>query len=268
MNPIINKRSILVVIILVAIFIGLNFWGGSTVKNFLYKQSSSLQAFLWQKGSEAAFARKNQEDLNKQLIEQNQSLLSQVADLDSLKKENETLRQALSFGLNADFDLIMAEVTAKNDINLKGVAYGDSLLINKGNVDGVQKGFPVVLASKILIGRVVDVYDNFSRVMLITSKDSIIDVQIQDTDTLALAKGQGGKLYLDMFPKEKELKQGAVVTTSALGSAYPSGLAVGTVGQINSLDSESFQKAEINPAYDLSTLTRVFIIKNVIISNE
>ncbi|MFA5013634.1 MAG: rod shape-determining protein MreC [Candidatus Paceibacterota bacterium] len=269
MNSIIKKRTVFTIVLLAIVFMGLNFWGGNSVKNFFYKQSSGLQGFLWRSGSEASFAKKNQEELNKKLLEENQKLVSRLADLDSLKKENETLRQALSIGLKNDFDLIMAEVTAKNNFSVKGVAYGDSLLINKGRIDGVQKGFPVVLANKILLGKVVDVYDNFSRVMMITSKDSVIDVSVENTDTFALAKGAGDqKINLDMFPKDKELKEGALVITSALGSAYPSGLAIGTIDKIIGLDSESFKKASIKPAYNLDTLSNVFIIKNIVIFDE
>jgi cell shape-determining protein MreC len=84
-----------------------------------------------------------------------------------------------------------------------------------------------------------------------------------------LAKGIGDqKINLDMFPKDKELKEGALVMTSALRGAYPSGLVVGTIGKIIGLDSESFKKADINPAYSLDTLHDVFIIKNIVIFDE
>lgn len=262
------KKTLLIIFILAVVFAGLNFWGGAQIKNLFYKQSSGLQAFLWQKGSALSFGG-SQGDLNKQLTEQNQKLLSDLADLDALKKENEILRQALGVGLAGNYQVIMAEATAKNNFSLFGLTYGDSLLINKGSRDGIQKGFPVVLSNKILLGKIAEVYADYSRVSLITGKDSVIDVQIQDSPDFALVKGQGNqKIILDMFPKDKELKQGALVMTSALGSAYPSGLVIGTVGNISSVSSEAFRKAEIEPAYNLNLVNKVFVIKNIIVTND
>jgi len=149
----------------------------------------------------------------------------------------------------------------------QGIVFEDSILINKGKNDGVRKDFPVILADKILIGKVADVYDSFSRVALITNKDSAIDVEVQGL--FALAKGQGNlKMILDLFPKDKELNEGALVCTSALGGIYPSGLVVGQVRNIKKLDNEAFIRADIEPAFNLSQLDRVFVIKTAKIIND
>ncbi len=261
-------KKFFIVIFLSILFFGLlNLWGASGIKNFFYNQSSGIQAYLWQAGSTIINA--NQGQLNKNLIVQNQKLFSDLTDLEVLRKENEILRQALSLGLNQDYELIMGQVTAKDSIRIEKVAYSDSILINKGSVDGVKNGFPVVLSSKVLLGKVVDVYDNYSRVILLSSKDSVIDVSVSGTDVFALSKGQGNqKIVLDMFPKDKDLQTGSLVLTSALGSAYPAGLMVGTIGQVDNVDSETFKKAEIKPAYSLNTLEYVFIIKNIVVTNE
>jgi rod shape-determining protein MreC len=260
------KKFFIVIFSAICVFGLLNLWGANSIKNFFYNQSSGIQAYLWQKGS--AISAGNQTQINKNLLTQNQALLSNLADLEVLKKENEVLRQALSLGLNQNYELIMGRVTAKDNVRIFGVAYGDSILINKGNADGVKKGFPVVLGSKILLGKVVDVYDNYSRVILLSSKDSVIDVSVANTDVFALSKGLGNqKITLDMFPKDKDLQPGWPVVTSALGSAYPAGLLVGTIGQISNIDSETFKKSEINPAYNLNTLDYVFIIKNIVVTD-
>ena len=264
-----TKKALLIIFIIGLIFVGLSFCGASFIKDLAYNQSLGLQSFLWQNGSEFSFNAQNQVNLNKYLIAENQKLLTSLSDLDQLKKENETLRNALSIGLADNYQLIMAEVTAKNNLSIKGVVYGDSLLINKGSKDGIKKGFPVVLANKIVLGKIIDVYPDFSRVLMISSNDSVIDVQIQDSPNFALAKGQSNqKIMLDMFPKGSDLKIGSLVMTSSLGGVYPSGLVVGSIGSINSVDSEAFKKAAITPAYDLNTLNKVFVIKNIIVTNE
>jgi rod shape-determining protein MreC len=264
-----TKKAFLIIFILALFFLLLNFWGGGALKNLFYNQSLGLQQFFWQKGSALSFNAQDQQALNKNLIAENQKLLSDLADLESFKKENEFLRQALGLGLANNYELIMAEVTAKSNFSFKGISYGDSILINKGSRDGIKKGFPVILQNKILLGKIVDVYPNFSRAILTSSLDSVIDVQIQDSPNFALAKGQGNqKIILDMFPKDQELELGKLVTTSALGGIYPSGMVVGTIGAVNSVDSEPFKKAEISSAYNLNTINKVFIIKNITLINE
>jgi len=152
---------------------------------------------------------------------------------------------------------------------LRGLFLRYSILINKGKNDGVRKDFPVILADKILIGKVTDVYDSFSRVALTTNKDSAIDVEVQGAGLFALAKGQGNlKIALDLFPKDKELNEGTLVYTSALGGIYPPGLVVGQIKNVKKADNEAFIQADIEPAFNLSQLDRVFIIKTARIIND
>ncbi len=260
-NPV--KKRLLVLFILLVVFGVLGLFS-SQVKSFFYNKSLNLQFMFWQSGQ----AWKTDEEIKK-LIEENHNLLSQLADLETTQNENEFLRQALGLGLEKEFDLIMAQATAKNVFTFKGATFEDSILINKGKEDGIRKDFPVILADKILIGKVVEVYDSFSRVVLISNKDSMIDIEIQETGIFALAKGEGNfKIALDLFPKDKELKEGALAYTSALGGIYPSGLVLGQIRNIKKIDNEAFINANIEPAFGLAQLDRVFVIKTAKIVND
>jgi rod shape-determining protein MreC len=219
-------------------------------------------ASLWNKGGEQAFAGKNQEELNKQLIEQNQQLLSQLADFQKMKEENEFLRNSLNLGLDKDFDLMLGRVISKDILS-------DSLLINIGSNSGVKKGFPVIISGKVLLGKIVDVYPSYSRVMLITQKNNLIDVEIPDSEIFALSKGEGSlSLSLDMIARDKELKEGSLVLTSAMGGNYPAGLLMGKVKNIKKIDNEAYQKADIEKVFDLSMINNVFVIKIAEIYND
>jgi len=262
MNPIITKKRITVLLLVIFCFTLPNIFFKTGLKDFCYSQSERLQASLWNKGSGDAFSRKNQEDLNRKLIEENQKLLSQVADLQNIKQENDSLREALGLNIQKDFDLAIGRVISKEILK-------DSILINIGTADGVKKGFPVILSGKTLLGRVVDVYPSYSRVLLITNKDNKIDVEIPESGGFALSRGEGGmKVSLDMFPRDKELKEGNLIVTSALGGNYPAGLLMGKVKNVKKLDNEAFQMADIELVFDLSTINNVFVIKNTEIYND
>ena len=260
-NPV--KKRLLVLFIFLVVFGILGLFSGQ-IKSFFYNKSLNLQLMFWQSGR----AQKTDEAVAK-LVEENQKLLSRLADLETTKKENEFFRQALGLGLEKEFDLILAQATAKNTFTFKGITFEDSILINKGKNDGIRKDFPVILADKILVGKVAEVYDSFSRVVLISNKDSMIDVEIQDAGLFALAKGEGNlKIALDLFPKDKELNDGALAYTGALGGIYPSGLVLGQIRNIKKIDNEAFIRADIEPAFDLAQLDRVFVIKTAKIVND
>jgi cell shape-determining protein MreC len=148
-----TKKAVFAVFIIAIVFALLNCWGGSGFKSLVYNKSFGLQAFLWQQGSALNFNNQNQNNLNQKLIADNQKLLSDLADLDSLKKENETLRQALNIGLNSNYELIMAQVTAKNNISIKGTSFGDSLLINKGATTELRKVFRLFCRIKFYLAK-------------------------------------------------------------------------------------------------------------------
>lgn len=253
-----TKKRIILLLFIVIFLLIFNFFS-DYLKSFVYEKSMNLQAFLWQTGRN----QKIDEEITR-LKEENQRILSQVSDLEILRKENQFLREVLNLGMEKDFQLILGNVTAKNTITLKNVIFEDLILINKGKNDGVRKDFPVILSNKILIGKIIEVYDSFSRVELITNKENMIDVQIQDTDIFALSKGEGNfKISLDFFSKDKELKEDSLVYTSSLGGIYPSGLIIGKVKNIQKIDNEPYLRANIIPSFDLSQLNQVFIIKTM-----
>ncbi|MCK9393950.1 rod shape-determining protein MreC, partial [bacterium] len=172
------KNRIIIFLVIAGILIGANFVFADQIKNFSYSQSFGFQRTVWQMASALTFTNQNQAEANKNLTEENQKLLSALAELETTKEENRFLKNALNIGLEKEYKLIEAEAFGGGRFNGKDFSYEDSVLINKGKNDGVQKGFPVVVSGKVLIGKILEVYDNFSRVSLITDKSSLIDIQI------------------------------------------------------------------------------------------
>ena len=257
-----TKKRITILVLLFFCFLIINSFLKDGLKNFVYAKSESLMASLWNRGSEQSFLNKNQEELNKKLIEENQKLLSDLADFQRIKEENDFLRNSLDLGTENNFDLMLGRVISKDILS-------DSLLINIGSNSGIKKGFPVIISGKVLLGKVVDVYPSYSRVVLITQKNNLIDVEIPDSQIFALSKGSGGlNLTLDMIARDKELKEGSLVLTSALGGNYPAGLLIGKVKNIKKIDNEAYQTADIEKVFDLDTINNIFVIKIAEIYND
>lgn len=250
----------------IAFFVVLNITNFSKpIKNFFYLISSPVEKSLWGKGSrvfnffEGIFQSEKLMEENKNLRFENQGLLLRIAALNETEKENETLRDVLNFSIEKDFELLFAQIVSKDIAR-------DSLLIDKGLKDGIKKGFPVITGQKVLLGRIGEVYDNFAEVILVSNKESAFDAKISKADGKEIygaVKGEGNlKLYLDLIPKEDKLLKDDTIITAALGGIFPQGLLVGKVKEIKISDLEPFQKAEIEPAFLLKDLDKIFIIKN------
>ncbi len=256
------KRTIAALLLLLVLIAVFNFTGFSAnIKNFFFCISSPIQKSFWQGGKnvsdflsgvlDAGTLKKETEGLRLE----NKELLARIAILSELEKENEVLKQALEIGLEKEPELILARVTSK-DISQ------DSVLVNKGEKDGVAEGMIVITGQKILLGRVGSVYNSFSEIVLISNKDSSFGARIPGRDIDGVIRGRGSSnLSLDLIPREKEIFENDVVITSVLGGVYPQGLLVGQVKTIKKSDVDPFQSAEIKPAIEINGLDYLFIIR-------
>ena len=253
----------IIILFLVVFFLVLNLTNSSkTIKNFFYSISSPIQKTFWKAGDNiSGFLKaisinrdsKNEIDNLKLTIEE---LRAENNKLRELKQENEFLRESLEIGLEKEFQLSLAEVIGK-DIS------EDTLLINKGSNDGISENFPVINQRKALIGRIGTVYKDFSKVVLISNKESFFDAEISEKEVQGIIKGKGGnKLLLDLIPLAAEINKGELVTTASLGGIFPKGLLVGEIKEIMKNDIQPFQQAEIEPSFNLGDIKILFIITN------
>jgi len=263
MKTIHKIRVIVPVVLLIILFLVLNLTNFSDkTKNFFYSISSPIQKTLWQAGdnvSDFFSGIFNAQELKKEKDEiflQNLELIAQISALKELEKENKDLREALSLGLEKDFQLVLSQVINK-DISQ------DSLLINKGSEDGIVPGLSVITSQKTLLGQIGKVYKDFSEVVLITSKESSFDAKITEKEIYGVVKGEGNlKASLSLLPKEEDISEGETIVTSALGGIFPPKLLVGRIKEIKKTDIESFQTAELTLGFDLGELENLFIITN------
>ena len=235
------------------------------VRNFFYLISEPLQKTFWRAGDnisdffEMISEMKNLKKENEELKLKIQEFLAENIALQELKKENEILREALKLGLPEEFKLMTAQIIGK-DIS------GDTILINKGLKDGILKDLPVITEQKTLVGKISEVYKNFSKVQLITYKDlsfvaEIRDAQGERAPILGEMKGKGNlKLFIDRLPQEKEIKKGDIIITTALGGIFPKGLLVGEIQEVFKSDIEPWQQAQVKPAFNIEELEVLFII--------
>jgi len=213
------------------------------VRSFFYWFSCPIQKILWQTATRTD-----------ELKQENQYLTSEIIRLKSLEDENKTLREALNIGLEKEYNLSFADVISKD-------ASEDIILIDKGSKDGISQGMNVITAQKVLVGKVVEVFNNYSKVMLIYHKKMSFDVKIGQEEINAIAKGQGNlNIIAGLIPQEKKVFKGDIVSTSGLEGVFPEGLLVGKIEEITKNDIDPFQTAKIEKYLNVSEIKNVFII--------
>lgn len=251
-----NKILTIVVVVILLVFL-LNVFQ-KEVRSFFYSFSAPIQKVLWKAGESTSDffqgivrVKTLKQELDELKLE-NQELLGQIVNLKYLKEENKTLRQALRIELQKDFKLALSQIIGK-DISQ------DFILIDMGAKDGISKGMSVITEQRVLIGKISEVYEDFSKVMLIFHKENSFDVKVNNIS--GIIKGQGSsKVLLDFVPREENLFQGDIVATSALGGIFPKGLLVGKIKEVKKNDVDPFQQAEIELFFNISQIEAVFII--------
>ncbi len=141
-----------------------------------------------------------------------------------LGSENKSLRDLLNLQVDPEYTHISARIIAD-----AGNTYVKSFLVNAGISDGVEKG-AAVLSGDGLVGRIIEVSENSSRILLASDINLRVPVVVEDTGQHAIMAGTNGRYpKLIHLPKDSQISKGARLITSGYGGAYPHGLPVGRV---------------------------------------
>lgn len=123
------------------------------------------------------------------------------------------------------------------------------LLVNRGANDDVYVGQPLV-DSDGLMGQVVEVFENHSRVLLVSDPSHALPVQVVRNGVRAIAEGTGDKhrLRLRFVAPTTDIVEGDLLVSSGLGGRYPVGFPVGQVVAVDDKTSEAFLEVEVQPS--------------------
>ena len=253
------KRKPLLIILFILFLIGLNIFQ-KEVKASVISLSLPLQSSVWQKGNGAAnfffsflYAPRLLGEIQR-LQGEKEILQQKMAALESLQKENEQLAVAIKNSVFKDFAVIEAKIAGKE--------LGQEIIfLNQGKGAGIKEGMPVITGNRAVAGKVQEVFENFSKVMLISNPDFSFDAKIVGKEVIGVVKTKDGKLVFDLILQEKEILPGDIVATSHLGGIFPKDLLVGEIKELKKADTEAFQLGIIDKSLDLRREHILFVIK-------
>jgi rod shape-determining protein MreC len=208
----------------------------------------------------------NAREENERLKEQVERLTSQAIQNATAASQVERLEALLEYRRSdtfpGDYDAVGATVIADPPNRFE-----QFVVVSVGSADGVGKDAHVVNDAG-LVGRVVKVTRDQSRVALLTDKESAVsayDVRTEAYGVIRHGAGSGDSLILDRVDKAARVQQDDVVVTSGRRfglhpSIYPRNIPIGMVTSVGQTDIDVHQQIQVDPFVDFSSLDSVLVL--------
>ena len=174
-------------------------------------------------------------------------------------RQGQRLEQLLDFREHYIYKTVPAQV-----IGASGTDQSRTLYIDKGAKDGLAPDMPVVTGDGI-VGKLKDVFDHKSLVLLVSDPTSGVGVILETTRTRGILKGVPfGQLQVINVSPDERIKAGQRIVTSGGDQIFPRGMPVGTVEKVTpDPDRDPLVDVSVQPAANLSSLEEVLVITNV-----
>ena len=202
------------------------------------------------------------------LLEENERLRQEIDDLtmENIRLQQDryeltNLRELYDLDAQYDeYDKVGARIIAKDAGN-----WFHSFVINKGADDGLAIDMNVMAGSG-LVGRIIDVGPNWSKVMSIIDDNANTSGMVLSTSDKLIVSGdlelyaEGLIRFEKLIDSADRVVEGDKIVTSNISDKYLPGILIGYISSIN-VDSNNLTKSGmITPAVDFEHLEEVLIV--------
>jgi rod shape-determining protein MreC len=189
------------------------------------------------------------------LKKETETLRSRLAGHEELMQENMRLEKLLSFKRNLIYSSVVANVVGREPSR-----WNSSMIIDKGQAQGVKPGMAVVNSTGV-VGKVLEVGRNSSKVILLTDPQFSVAAVMQNSRESVLVSGSlQGFCRLRFIDSNAGIRLGDRVITSKMSSAFPEGLLIGEVIEIKPTSEFPSVDCLVQPYVSLSQLEEVLVI--------
>ncbi|MCC6814359.1 MAG: rod shape-determining protein MreC [Rubrivivax sp.] len=199
-------------------------------------------------------ARATEEAARRKLAEQSE----RAGQVEQLLLENTRLRELLELRQRVQAPGMAAQVLYDATD-----PYSRRVVIDKGQLQGVQPGSPVLDESGVL-GQVTRVYPFVSEITLLIDREQVIPVMNARTGTRSVAYGDpaphGGAMELRYMSVNEDVKEDDLLVTSGVDGVYAPGLPVARVTTVDRRSDTSFARIRCQPLARLQGVTHVMVL--------
>ena len=173
--------------------------------------------------------------------EENQQLKNEMYNYEALEAytlELEETVSSLEAVLETGTSLTDYETMTATTVMRNIDQWHDFIVVNKGVKNGVEEDMAILSREGFLIGKVVEVNEQSSKVKLIKNQDfgsKVSAIVTGEENSIGTVEGYDYKtneLVMTQVSKDVEIVKGDKVITSGLGGVYPEGLLIGNVVRV------------------------------------
>ena len=196
---------------------------------------------------------------NKELKETNSNLEQNLRELEIIKAENQTLKEYLNLTEKySTYTTKPAYIISKDTSN-----YNNIFIINVGEKDGIKEKM-IVIGDKGLVGHIISVSENTSKVQTIVSPSSTVSATLSTSRDNILCRGSlnTNEIKATYISTYVTIAEGESIETSGMGGIYPKGIHIGTVKQVINTKNITDRTIIIEPAVDFNKIETLLVITN------
>lgn len=184
------------------------------------------------------------------LAARTQELQARIAELES---QNRKLQELVGYVGAQKLKGIVAPVVGRSADH-----WWHQVTLGRGSQEGIKEGY-IVMGPGGLVGRIISVTPQTSRVLLISDPTSRVGVAIPRSRHMGFIRGNGkNKAVMEFFENVPNVKAGDVVSTSSFSQLFPPGWPVGRVESVD-MNKTPAPEAVIEFAAPLNTLEWVVV---------
>ena len=161
-----------------------------------------------------------------------------------METENVQLRRLLGVRETVDVPSVAVEVLYTPAHPSK-----ESIVLNKGSIDGIEPGMPVIAEGGI-VGQIRRVTPKTSEAALVTDDKTSVPALLKRNGirVLVFGSGQPGQIEVRYLSLDVDIKVGDELVSSGIGGYYPAGLMIGEITSIETNSGQGFVRAIVEPS--------------------
>jgi rod shape-determining protein MreC len=186
---------------------------------------------------------------------ENQSLRLELSNHKSVESELSRLKDVLQIKSKFPKQAKIARIIAHDPST-----WNNSFVVDAGSEAGIAVDSPVI-SEQGIVGRVLEVTPNNSRVLIVSDTDSSVSGIDERSRVTGIVLGTGrSQLKFGYVSASEDVQKDDIIVSSGMGGIFPKGYALGTVVKKTESENGLTLEIEVQPAVDVAALDYVFIL--------
>lgn len=184
-------------------------------------------------------------------------LEQQAVRMAEVEQTDKRLAELLQFRSTIEGDLLAARIIGRDP-----QPWFSTLIINKGEADGVRKNM-AVLSPYGVVGQTISTSSHAARVMLVTDHNSGVDALVQRTRARGIVEGAlDGRCMMKYLKRGEDVDVEDRIVTSGLDGIFPKGILLGMVTHVTRGNRGLLQIAEVKPSVPVDQIEEVLVVRS------